>query len=252
MLLLLLALSQPSRIQAADTETQKNFKFSLAPYAWLTSISGRVSAGGYSAKGDEPFTKLTSHINFATMLAAEILAYDRIGFAGNINIASLGDHSSKESIRLNSESTMILGDATLFYRVGSIPLKSGAGHVFLDLLGGVRLWDFDATLEVRTSQSRRKVSQRESWLDPIVGVRAWVHFTDAWSLELRGGVGGFGVNSDLTWDASALVSYSLWKNNKLLAGYRAVGVDYAEGHGKNKFMIDGKMHGPMIGLLLKF
>jgi len=46
-------------------------------------------------------------------------------------------------------------------------------------------------------------------MDPIIGARYNWNITDRWKLMIRDYIGGFGVGSDFTWNAAALIDYRL-------------------------------------------
>lgn len=237
----------------AHAEDDKNFRFFVTPYAWMTSLNGTIGVKGHTAHVDASFTSLTKHLNFAGMLEVDAVAYDTVGVTGNINAAMLGDKSSAKGASLDSNSSMILSDLALFYRLGYTSLnESGSSHIRWDVLAGGRLWDLKAKLKIRKGDKKLTASQHETWVDPIIGAKAWVHVNDDWGLELRGDIGGFDVNSKLTWGASSVVAYSLWGDGKLVAGYRAVGVNYEKGDGSDTFKTDVIMHGPIVGLMMRF
>ena len=65
---------------------------------------------------------------------------------------------------------------------------------------------------------------------------------------MRGDVGGFSVGSKFTWNASAVLGYSISRVVSLGLGYRALYVDYESGSGSNKFEYKVTMYGPMVGV----
>ena len=65
-------------------------------------------------------------------------------------------------------------------------------------------------------------------------------------------IGGFGVSSDFTWQVAALIDFQPWKNVAILAGYRAIGTDYETGSGADKFVFDATIHGPVVGIDIRW
>ena len=63
-----------------------------------------------------------------------------------------------------------------------------------------------------------------------------------------GDIGGFGVGSDLTWQAIGTLDYAVNDRLELRAGYRALSVDYEDG----KFLYDVLMQGPILGATYRF
>ena len=53
-------------------------------------------------------------------------------------------------------------------------------------------------------------------------------------------------------DTTALIGYNFWENATVLGGYRAVGLNYESGSGRNNFKANATLHGPVIGLAFTF
>ncbi|MCA9280412.1 MAG: hypothetical protein H6812_10145 [Phycisphaeraceae bacterium] len=90
------------------------------------------------------------------------------------------------------------------------------------------------------------------WVEPFVGARLGAQLGDHWRVQVRGDIGGFGVdNSDFSWQAVALAGYE-WRVNgwniTLFGGYRALGQDYSDGG----FTWDTVVHGPVLGAQFTF
>ncbi|MBE0455543.1 MAG: hypothetical protein IBX58_18060 [Roseovarius sp.] len=95
----------------------------------------------------------------------------------------------------------------------------------------------------------------ESWIDPIFGASLTQSFLQHWNFKLRGDVGGFGINSNVTWSVTAGFGYDfpLGKvNSSAFLGYRAIGTDYSSGGQSDRFTWDVIFHGPLIGLSFSF
>jgi opacity protein-like surface antigen len=94
----------------------------------------------------------------------------------------------------------------------------------------------------------RKFDQSKVWADPVVGARLRAVLYGKWFVSLIGDVGGFGLNSDVTWQAFAGVGYQITETFVLKVGYRAIGVDYS----KDGFRYDIVEYGPLLGLGIRF
>ena len=70
----------------------------------------------------------------------------------------------------------------------------------------------------------------------------------------RGDIGGFsiGSSSDLTWTLTAMLELDLSDTWSLAAGYRYVDVDWTKGSGIHRFEFDYKIHGPLLGAIIRF
>lgn len=145
-----------------------------------------------------------------------------------------------------------MSDLAAFFRLGTVPLGDQGGVASFDLLAGARIWTLDMKLSADYMQMGDSVHMQKSWADPIVGARTRIRFNQNWYADLRGGVGGFGANSTFTWDAMTLIGYNFWDNATILAGYRAVGLNYETGSGRDNFKANTTMHGPVVGLAFAF
>ena len=69
---------------------------------------------------------------------------------------------------------------------------------------------------------------------------------------VRGDVGGFGVGSELTWNAALHLAHQLSEGVSLGFGYHVMDVDFEDGSGLSKFTYDVQIHGPQIGVGFHF
>ena len=251
--IVLISFANVSHAQMAQDKTQGDLRWTIAPYAWLTGISGTVGAKGYDANVNVSFADLSKYLNMGAMVHAEMLYRERFGFFSDFNYSLLSDQASSKRVSLDAKMSLVLADVVGFYRVGTVPLgKAQTSSMDFDLLGGARIWSLALKLDAERDRGGRNVFAQKTWADPIVGARAIFHLTDAWSMSLRGGIGGFSVGSALTWDTTALIGYTFWDHGTLLAGYRAVGVNYSEGSGKSAFRFDATLSGPILGVAFTF
>jgi len=231
-----------------------DFTFTIAPYAWLTGLYGTVGVGHRNVQVDASFADLSKYLNFAAMIHADIMYRDAVGLLAEFNYALLGDKASGKRVCLDGQMGLILSDVAGVYRLGTFELgQGGAASASFDLTGGVRIWQLSTRIESDNFLgSGRSVYASKSWVDPTLGARALIHAGKDWSFDFRGGVGGFGLTSAITWDAMALAGYSFWEHGTVLLGYRAVGVNHTEGSGRDQFRFDAVLAGPIVGLAFTF
>lgn len=88
----------------------------------------------------------------------------------------------------------------------------------------------------------------EDWVDPYIGLRGRYNFNEKFYLTGRADIGGFGIGSDLAWQASLGLGCHLSETKYLEVAYRALGSDYEH----DGFVSDLVYHGPEISLGLIF
>lgn len=111
----------------------------------------------------------------------------------------------------------------------------------MDVYAGVRSNRIDVEFEL---QPLVTLDGHKSWVDPIVGARFLWELTDRWFAGVKFDMGGFGVDSDFTWNTEAGIGYRFTGNISLKGSYRYLSVDYDE----DDFVYDTDMNGFQIGL----
>ena len=171
-------------------------------------------------------------------------------------ILGTAPHPSIDSIDYDVDVVML--EFSGGYRVADWDCDNGQS-LHLDVLGGARYWDvaIETTLSITPGllellPSSVTLNGDESWLDPIVGGRVRWDVSDRLTFGVRGDIGGFGVGSDFSWNVLGVVEYEFAPNVALIAGYRALAVDYTEGAGADAFEFDVTLHGPILGLAIRF
>ncbi len=91
-------------------------------------------------------------------------------------------------------------------------------------------------------------SLAEDWWDPYVGLAARYNLGKAFYLTAKGDIGGFGVGSELTWQASGALGCQLSRYIYAEAGYRYLYTDY----NKNGFVYDVTQSGAQITIGITF
>ena len=123
----------------------------------------------------------------------------------------------------------------------------------LDPYLGARYTYLDFKLDVKNGGPN--FSGDQDWVDPIVGFRSIWQFTPRSSLTTTSDIGGFGVGSNFTWQATGLVGcqFSIFseQDSRFVVCYRALSQDYTNGNGADKFKWDIVAHDPMTGLAIR-
>lgn len=118
----------------------------------------------------------------------------------------------------------------------------------LDAYAGARFTHGEVTIDPANFSD---VTNQSDWIDPIIGAKALVPFTDKLDIQIWGDVGGFGAASDLTWSATAVIGYRFKLfdlPSVVFAGYRGLGYDYTG----DSLEWDLVLHGPLFGLGVAF
>jgi hypothetical protein len=259
-----------------------SWRFEAAAYGWLMSASGAATAKGKTVDFDASFIQLLqksdSLIGYMGYFEAD---KGRVGFYADLVFAKLGFTNTMLNYRnpvaglkifttANAALTysMAIIDTGGLYELHRWPGSEGSSTA-LDGLLGLRIWNqsVDANYDVIGAVDFSRLGFQRgigfstagtgnlTWVDPVVGLRLRHQLTPTQKIVLRGDIGGFGFQSSLTWQASALYSYA-WQftGHQVVAGvgYRALGVNYSTGSGNAVSAIDMVLHGPIIGAAIRF
>jgi opacity protein-like surface antigen len=86
-----------------------------------------------------------------------------------------------------------------------------------------------------------------SWVDPFVGMRAQHYLSDRIYVAALADIGGFGVGSELSWNAGGGVGVQVHENVALEMFYRYMSIDY-----NDDILFDVDMSGLFLGLKMSF
>jgi hypothetical protein len=251
---------EPARAQEAASPWQ----FTFAPYAWATSLNGDMTARGRQVDVNQGFIDTIKESDSLIALEGRFEArYRDFGAYVDGIYAKLGvdDHLTTPLgvVGVDTTTEMVWVEAAAFYRIGRWPLeispdatRTGTPALAIEPYAGVRYTSLGLDIDIGSAISAH---QTRDWVDPIVGTRIIVDLSPRWQLIMSGDVGGFGVGSDFSWNLLGLVGYRFHLfglDSSFLAGYRALSQDFDDGSGANRFEWDVTVHGPIMGLAMRF
>jgi hypothetical protein len=252
------------------------WSYRVTPYGWLTAMDGTQTVRGRSVKVDASFIDIVRESDTLVALMGDVEARNGpVGLLANVAWSKIGfERGDVRSRALASGVTGTLG-TTLGLDIEMVIAEVGAayevarvGALAVDVLAGARYWyqeadlslDVTAALDVGDLQiaGARAFARSGSvdWLDPVIGARVRYTVAPGHELLLRGDIGGFGVGSDLSWQALGAYGFELGSYQGIsfsgVIGYRALYVDYVQGDGRSRYEFDMLQHGPVLGLSARF
>jgi hypothetical protein len=221
--------------------------FALTPYVWFTGLDGDVGAisGLPAVDVDAGFDDLIEKADLALMLAVEARR-GRFGVVADVTYLSLSADGATPGRLFGDaevESDTVFATVAGFYR-------AVAGDGFsLDVFAGARIWYVDTEIDLGAGRlPARGAEDDDLWADPVVGLRGNARLGRGFFLAGAADIGGFGVASDLTWQALGTLGYRFSDRFAARAGYRHLAVDYED----DGFVWDVELSGPILGASLRF
>jgi hypothetical protein len=240
------ALSAEQSQNAATTRpTDPHWSFSVSTYLWATGIDGKLGTlpplpaidvslgfheiiknfdGGMMTSAEAQYGR---YLIFSDMVATRLMPKQTFSARGY-------------TAQVKLESTSVMGLLAGGYRLVDEPRYS------IDGFAGGRGFVLSNTLRVQVAPTELSLSDSRQWLDGVVGARARVNLSDSLNASVIGFAGGGG--SRYEWDVFAGLNYALSDRWSVMAGYRAMRVDYRNG----PFVFDVLQQGPLLGVSARF
>jgi hypothetical protein len=232
-----------SRPAAAQDAYSTGWQFAVTPYAWLAGIEGRTRVSGLEGNLDTKSGSFLESLDFAGMLTIEARRGEWALLADFVYLDLSTDRTSPGP--LGSAATIELKGTVVSAGISRTIL--GEESFSLDALAGLRYIGIRDEIGLQVGGLTRSVSETRDWVDPIIGVRGRIDLGTHWFLPYYVDVGGFGLASDLTWQAAGGVGYRFGFGDARL-GYRYLSYDFEDG----SFVYDIDVAGPTLGVTFRF
>jgi hypothetical protein len=201
---------------AASTASESDWHFTVSPYLWFPGVHGNIAGpnGGEFGFSASPGDML-SHVRIGLMGVVEP-RYKRILMPLDIMWIRLGSDRALPNTPGQGVANLRATEFLLTQKLGYRLLDSE--KVKIDALAGFRYWYFGENLSFTTNTLNFSASQ--NWVDPLVGGRITGILTPKVEVTVGGDVGGWGVGSQIDYQAFGLLGYRIKPALALQAGYR--------------------------------
>jgi hypothetical protein len=234
----------------SEPPAESAWEFTLVPYLWGAGLEGDVGLFGLEPQEiDLSLSDILKNFDIGFMAAGEA-RNGRFILGTDILYIKLGTDINTphgiaaDSIDVTAKSLMataIAGYSVIYEE-----------NVTVDVFAGARLWysdtSFDFKNQIALLDKFDGASDGDTWVDPLIGIKGRAGLGSGFFLTGWGMIGGFGVSSDLMWDVLGGVGYEFNDTFSLVAGYRAVSVDYKN----DGFVYDVVQQGPILGFAFHF
>ena len=233
--------------EAQDSSSGDHWTFQLTPYLWLAGLSGTmgVSQNLPTTTVDASFGDILKHLDAGIMALGEA-RYGRFMLLTDISYVSLSANAGNTGA--------LLGPAEVHAKSFFSTIEGGyrlvdTPAVTADGLAGLRVFSINNELDFSGGVlPATSASSSDTWVDPVIGVRANAPLGSGFSLNGYVDVGGFGISSDWTWQIYGGVGYQINNSMTAYGGYRYLDVHHQDGG----FLYDASQQGPLLGLGIRF
>jgi hypothetical protein len=230
----LLALVLGIPVVSHAQEAPDRWTIELTPYLWAAGLDGNTAADGAGSEIDTDYKFFSlDNLDFALGTAVEARKgrWARLGDAMYVEFSDAFERAPGSEVEISGGFVETVG-----------AMQASNGRPF-ELLFGLRFVALESTVDIAPVP---RASARETWLDPIIGLRYTHAFNDRWSVALRGDIGGAGISSEsseLATNVSAIFGWRIGERITLRGGYRMLQMDF-DG---DSLVLDATLQGYVIG-----
>ena len=201
---------------------------------------------GQESTIDEDFGDILDQLNFVVEGRFEAWKGDW-GFLADITYAELENDIEEGPLKGETTTELTLAFVGAQHRFVEQEYADAPGGVTVDGLAGIAYTLIDGELDFDTGAS---FDGDEDWVDPIVGLRTNVAFTEKWGASLETIIGGFELfdGSDLITMSTVLIDRNVGESSRFYFGWRTLDIDYENDEdGSDQFDMNININGPIIG-----
>lgn len=232
---------------ASDSIDDSQWRYRATPYVWGAGLDGTVGKFGRRADVSKNFSDVLEGLDAGAMVAFEARR-GRYGILVDVLHARLSESDSLPTPLGISADADVNVRATTFMLAGQYRAATGEWG-YVDVLGGIRHWALRTEVDVSLGNFFAVDGRdKESWTDPVVGVKGTYHLGERTYFTGWVMAGGFDVGSRFNADVMAAIGYKVTAQSALLLAYRRLDVDYRS----SGFVFDAALQGPAIGWDYRF
>ena len=223
-------------VEAPKDEEPWRYRVSL--YLWAADMDGDLTVAGVTLPIDVPFSETLEKLELAasTRFAAR---KGRWALIVDLFYLAVRDDAPVMGTTVTGKVKWFIGELSVNYRVLEVPLQ-GDRVLRIHLAAGGRYHHLKAEVGVGGGPSG---GTTENFIDPIVGFDIRLHL-EKWTLMFRADVGGFGLESELTWKVLLAAERRISERTAVGIAYAVLDIDRDDGPGGNRFNLDVRTQGP--------
>ena len=245
-------------LTCAPATAAEPWAFNVVPYVWAAGSTTKIQHPAFpiTVETDTSFKEILENLDFGAMAAFEArkgrwgilldALYVKVSEDAEVGIPQLGGARLPVDLSVRT----FTGMAGLTYRV----VDNSVGS--LDLAAGPRYWslrsDIGAAFPAGTPlppgvPNSYDRSETVDWVDAMAGAKAVVHIAPRVTLNAHAMFGGGG--SRFSSDSLGALGFGVGSQVSLLVGYRHLSAGIRRSNGLE---VDTRMHGPILGLGVRF
>lgn len=241
--------------QELNLTPEDEWYFSAAPYIWFAGMDGELTVRGLDADIDVGFDDILDVLKLGAIghFEAKKNQWSLMADLVFLSIEDDADTPGRLVSKIEAGMDTWIVELGAAYDFPAKPFAKNPNRMrSFSLLGGLRYTSLEMKLDFDSFLSISDIERHRDWVDPYVGFRGNIRWSEKWTSSFRADVGGFGVGSDFVYQLRFNQILKLNEKTDFVFGYRHLDYDYEDGSGRNQFRFDASMSGPLVGLNFRF
>lgn len=220
--------------------------FQIAPYLYGMSIKGKLGFDGTSVDLDVKPQDIVGDINAGAMGYIRWVDEDQFFYGEGLG-ADFEDDSFDQFYGQHVKSSLLLTEVGYGRNFYAETVAPAPGMMTISPYIGVRY----AQLTFEVPNPIRTLAEKETWLDPVLGLIIEAPLIGPINYALKIDGAGFGLGRDHYWSVTAAAHYTHTEHWSLVAGYRIARFN-ADPGGGNAVKMELRASGPEAGIVFSF
>jgi hypothetical protein len=247
------------------------WEFELTPYAWMKSVKGTSGDADIDLDFFDDIVEILEgafmiSFNARKGLFSTFAAFEYNEVADSARLNQTLDYEvpgTGITVPIDARTKVGFSEEQYGAEIGiGYDVYSTQSTVW-DLIGGVKWYKNDTTLELRDiklegpggielpSVKGNKIREGDDWWHPFVGFRFAANMGEHWRLRGRGDWGREDSDNE-SWTLQAMIDYRFNSWGAVEFGYRHREIDYDNGSSSHPYVYDAKERGPILGFIFHF
>lgn len=218
------------------------WQFEVTPYLWVVGVNGTTSTPASGINFNRGFSDILKDLSGLPIMIGGEVRKGNVGVMFDMVWFEIKSDIDTRNVLFNDGKAQL--EAFQFTAVGFYrPIEEAAGT--LDIGAGARFWSISTKASLNPGLLPGvSAKENKTFVDPVLATRITFRLGGRWSLTGYGDIGGFGIGSDLTWQALGTLNYRAADWVDLRLGWRHMAVDRKK--------IDVDFDGPIVAATFRF
>ena len=237
-------------LQKSSCEAPKSFEIKVGLPMWISRVEGGLGVRNVTSDLDITFSDILNKLDVLPIVLSAEARHDRWEFLFDGEYVKVSDEATLPGLlftNADADLKFALWEGFLGYRLlncekATLSLYAGARYNYY--AADFQIFDngdprFPILRERLGIPDNLRLSDSIDWVDPVVGLSTRIKIWRPVTFWAKADAGGFGANSDFTWQAQGGLEFQMTRWLWSQAGWRYLKNDFTSGGFTDKTSMNG-------------